>query len=78
MGNYLIPVLIFVTLSLFYPTDAHAYIDPGSSSLIVQLLIGMAAGAVFTAKLWKKKLTDRLVNRPTASNKKSPPTKKAS
>jgi hypothetical protein len=32
--------------------DAQAYLDPGTGSLIVQLLLGAIFGAVMTVKLW--------------------------
>jgi hypothetical protein len=35
--------------------NAHAYIDPGSSSFIVQMLIGAAAGAALAiATFWRR------------------------
>ncbi|MEE2962012.1 MAG: hypothetical protein VYA34_14855 [Myxococcota bacterium] len=38
---------------LLLPTgNAHAYIDPGTGSFIVQMLIASILGAVFTVKLW--------------------------
>ncbi len=32
--------------------EAQAYLDPGTGSLIVQLLFGAIFGAVMTVKLW--------------------------
>ena len=35
--------------------NAHAYIDPGSSSFIIQMLIGAAAGAALAiATFWRR------------------------
>ena len=35
---------------------AHAYLDPGSGSMMVQLLLGAVAGALVTAKLYWLKI----------------------
>ena len=36
---------------------AHAYIDPGSSSFIVQMLVGIGAGALLAvATFWRRVL----------------------
>ena len=38
--------------------SAHAYIDPGSGGMIVQLLLGGVAGVVILARLfWRRLLT---------------------
>jgi len=35
--------------------NVHAYIDPGTGSLIIQILIGGAVGGLFLIKMyWKK------------------------
>jgi hypothetical protein len=49
---YVASVLLF---SLIAAPSAHAYIDPGSSSFIVQMLIGAAAGAgLAIATFWRR------------------------
>ena len=41
----------------FYTNTAHAYLDPGSGSIILQALIAsLAAGAVFIKIYWHKLL----------------------
>ena len=50
--------LQFVTLSLFLlfalPGTAHAYLDPGTGSMLVQsLLAAIAAALVFGRNLWR-------------------------
>lgn len=32
--------------------NAHAYLDPGSGSFILQMLIAGLLGAIFTVKMW--------------------------
>ena len=42
-------------LFLIMPTNAHAYIDPGTGSFIIQVVIGVVAGALVTLKIfWSK------------------------
>ncbi len=47
-----------MSVSLFWliaAPSAHAYIDPGSSSFIVQMLIGAAAGVgLAVATFWRR------------------------
>ena len=46
----LLPV---VALLLVYPAaSAHAYIDPGTGSIALQILLGGAAGALVIVKLY--------------------------
>lgn len=37
---------------LAIPTPAHAYLDPGTGGMLVQLLLGGIAGAVVIVKLY--------------------------
>lgn len=49
---YVTSVFLFWFIAAPY---AHAYIDPGSSSFIVQMLIGAAAGAALAiATFWRR------------------------
>jgi hypothetical protein len=46
-------LLCFLTMiSMLVPGRAHAYIDPSTGSLLIQVLIAGALGAAFTAKQW--------------------------
>ena len=55
MKNFLINFL-FINLILF--SSAQAYVDPGSASIVVQVIIGLIAGFIATMKLWWKKFVD--------------------
>jgi hypothetical protein len=44
--------------------DVMAYLDAGSGSLIVQAVIGGAAGVVVAARLYWRRLTGRFRRRP--------------
>lgn len=57
MPNMFIALLL-LALTLI-PHPAHAYIDPGSGSLLLQSLIALVVGGwlafrVFASKLWRK------------------------
>jgi hypothetical protein len=53
--DYLLLILAvaFFTLS---PSRASAYLDPGSGSMILQLLIAGFLGALFTIKTWWREI----------------------
>ncbi len=46
---------IFIIM-VIYPSSAFAYLDPGTGSIILQVLIGAIAAIVATAKLYWQKL----------------------
>jgi len=53
----LIDSLVLVGLLLFVLADeAYAYIDPGSGSYILQLLIAGLLGAAFAVKIYWKRI----------------------
>ena len=43
-------IVVVAGLLAALPVDAHAYIDPGSGSLMLQLALSGVAGAVFMAR----------------------------
>ena len=52
----IIKILFLSTISFFFTlTSAHAYLDPGTGSIILQGIIGaIAAGATFLKFYWHK------------------------
>ena len=49
---------LLVVLAIF-PTPAHAYLDPGPGSMILQILLGGAAGVfVIVGLYWQRFVTD--------------------
>ena len=52
--GYLILIVFF--LSLTVPSAAHAYLDPGSGSMLLQLVLGGLAGLAVIAKLYWHRL----------------------
>jgi len=51
-------LVLAVLLSI--PQNAAAYLDPGSGSYIIQLLIGVAAGGLFALKIFWGKVSSFL------------------
>ena len=46
-------VMVGVSLwCLAAPSPAHAYLDPGTGSMILQVVIGAVVGAMVTARLY--------------------------
>ena len=55
MKNFLIN---FILINIISFSSAQAYVDPGSASIVVQVIIGLIAGFIATIKLWWKKFLD--------------------
>ena len=51
MTNFRLISLTFIYF-LFSTTNANAYIDPGTGSIILQAILAFIAGAVATISLW--------------------------
>lgn len=52
--------IIFAMLALFYllfPQRAYAYIDPGTGSIIIQVLIGVLVGGLVAAKIFWNRIS---------------------
>ncbi len=57
--KYFIAVFaLLVVSSLVFPSQAYAYLDPGSASLFFQMLIAGLLGALFSIKLFWRKIPD--------------------
>jgi hypothetical protein len=53
----LAPILLFLSIR-----KAHAYIDPGTGSYIIQVMIGGLLGAAFALKIYWKKVKAYFIN----------------
>ena len=62
MKNLNISILlgVFVFGGVFV-SDAYAYIDPGSGSLIIQVIIGALVGAGITIKVYWYKFKEKIL-----------------
>jgi hypothetical protein len=48
-------LLVLALLLLALPSTAHAYLDPGTGSYVVQLLIGTVLGGLFAVGMfWRR------------------------
>jgi hypothetical protein len=45
-------IAVAVALMLSFPRSAHAYVDPGTGSYVLQIIIASIAAATFTLKLY--------------------------
>ncbi len=59
--------LIVVFAYLAFASPAHAYLDPGSASLLVQLLVGSVAGGLIVVKIYWVRLKRLFRRSPEAS-----------
>lgn len=57
MFKRLLTICFFVTLFyLAFPSFAYAYLDPGTGSYIIQLLVAGIAGLIFVVKVYGGKI----------------------
>ncbi len=47
---------LVAVVAIVVPAPAHAYLDPGSASMIVQMIIGAVAGVVIAVKVYWHKI----------------------
>ncbi len=47
---------LVAVVAIVVPAPAHAYLDPGSASMIVQMIIGAVAGVGIAVKLYWHKI----------------------
>jgi hypothetical protein len=55
--------LLVFTGCLVFSTPSYAYLDPGTGSYILQLIIGVLIGAAFAIRFYWKKIWSFLGNR---------------
>jgi len=61
ISGILFPLFTILLLSRgFFVSDAYAYLDPGTGSVIIQALIGVIAGVLITLKIYWYKLKEKL------------------
>lgn len=64
-------ILLLLLIAIF-PFPAHAYLDPGTGSMIIQLLIGAIVGGLVTLKIYWGKLKG-FINRSTGTGDSTGP-----
>lgn len=50
-------IVITFFFGLVFPDNVYAYLDPGSGSLLVQVLIGAVLGSIYFIKVYWTKLS---------------------
>jgi len=48
--------ILFFSVALLFPQNAYAYLDPGTGSFMLQLIIGLLLGVLFSVKLFFNKI----------------------
>jgi len=49
-------IAIFTVFLLAFPVEAHAYLDPGAGSYVLQIVLAGIVGASFMVKVYWKKI----------------------
>lgn len=57
-NNIMYRFITILILFLMLNSKAHAYIDPGIGSVILQAIIGGIAATIFTIKIYWQKIKD--------------------
>ena len=63
MNQRVFVLLGIILLSSVMINDASAYIDPGTSSMLLQVLVGAIVGAGITIKVYWEKIKFRIISR---------------
>ena len=58
----LLLVILVLVIILSFPLETEAYLDPGTGSQLLQLLLASLFGALFTIKMYWKKLKEFFKN----------------
>jgi len=58
-------LLVGIIISLtYFVSDAYAYIDPGTGTIIIQAIIGALVGIGVTLKLFWHRIEEKLTKKP--------------
>jgi hypothetical protein len=57
-STLIILALLFTTS--FFVSDAYAYLDPGTGSVVIQALMGVLVGLVITLKIYWSRLKEKI------------------
>jgi hypothetical protein len=61
IGASIIIFTVIIGVSQFFISDAHAYLDPGSGSIVIQAIVGALVGVGITIKIYWYKLKEKLI-----------------
>jgi hypothetical protein len=54
--RWIMPLVVLVVLYVVFPPKAHAYLDPGTGSYILQLLIAALVAGLFAVKMYWRRI----------------------
>lgn len=60
MNKGLETLISAIIAGLVMPAESYAYIDPGSGSYVIQVLIGLLMGALYAVKIYWSRLSGAL------------------
>lgn len=60
MGKWVLVVLAIIILHEIAFSNAYAYLDPGSASIFIQLIIGALVGVSITIKIYWVKIKEKI------------------
>lgn len=58
-------LLTLAFIGLVFSTSAHAYLDPGTGSMVFQAAIALFLGAAATGKFWWSKVKELFSGKPS-------------
>jgi hypothetical protein len=67
LSNFVIFITVFYLF--VFPRNVYAYIDPGSGSYLIQVILGFVFGGVFMVKLYWKRIKDAIFKKNTKTKK---------
>lgn len=70
--NGLITAAVFCLGLLAFPTNAHAYLDAGTGSMLLQAAVASIMGAAFIAKMYWRELKARFTGKPLNETEDEP------
>jgi hypothetical protein len=56
------PAATLLSFLVLFPSEAHAYLDPGTGSFILQMVIGAVLGGIVTIGLFWKRISSAFKN----------------
>ncbi len=70
--NNIFNTVIFILIFIFFTKETQAYIDLGSGSFFLQIIIGGILGALFVLKIYfrkTKKFFSKIINKKSKNDK---------
>ena len=62
MNKSINALLLFLLLVLAFPKITHAYLDPGTGSFIIQIILSVVLGGIFAFKMFFAKIKQTIKN----------------